>query len=270
MIPKVVFQTWYRKDMIPESFQTIIKKNREINPEFEFEMFDDDEVEQFFRRYEKDLPVHIVTAYHRINPRFGPCRADIFRYAIIYVKGGIYMDIKVRCIVPFQDWINFEEDRAVFSYWSIPHQISVLKNRFGELQNWFLVFRPKDPRLWQLLQSITNTILRKEGVHVGGKNDILHLTGPIIFTKNMETALDPAKGDRLVLSRQFLDYGGFFHQKLLGKEHYVYYYEPLLLRLFSTHRTMPYRQILSWREMTSSSSSFLLRYVPPGLYWRSN
>ena len=32
-------------------------------------------------------------------------KADIFRYAIIYMKGGLYVDIDVTPIAPFNAWL---------------------------------------------------------------------------------------------------------------------------------------------------------------------
>lgn len=39
----------------------------------------------------------VLQAYQTIHPEYGPARADFFRYCIMYLKGGVYVDMKSEC-----------------------------------------------------------------------------------------------------------------------------------------------------------------------------
>jgi mannosyltransferase OCH1-like enzyme len=89
LIPNVVYQTWIN-NLFGKTHADGIKKFRSLNPELEFNLYD-----------AHDLDVYMQNSYgsHQIyqvykNTKFGPMKADIFRYCILYEKGGYYFDIK--------------------------------------------------------------------------------------------------------------------------------------------------------------------------------
>jgi len=106
----------------------------DMNPEFEYHWFDDDDmdrfVERFFPEYESD--------YRRLYS--GAARADLFRYMVIQQWGGIYFDMDTKSRYPFREW--GDSKRPFYSVemitgtggapWFGPHQ-------------WGLLLRPKHP-----------------------------------------------------------------------------------------------------------------------------
>ena len=50
----------------------------------------------------------MLNIYNSIDESYGPCRADLFRYLILYDKGGIYLDIDTICV---KNWKYIEITR---------------------------------------------------------------------------------------------------------------------------------------------------------------
>jgi mannosyltransferase OCH1-like enzyme len=95
-IPLNIFQTWYTKDLSPQMKQKIeILKNE--NPEFTHYIFDDNDCEIFIK---ENFSSDVLYAYNKLIP--GAYKADLWRYCILYVHGGIYLDIKYECIDGFK------------------------------------------------------------------------------------------------------------------------------------------------------------------------
>ena len=102
-IPKYIFQTITNKKDINDDIQKNIDYLRAKNPEYKYVLFDENDRIDFIKKnYNKD----ILDTYLLINPNYGPARADLFRYLLMYKYGGIYLDIKSSCNTPFSDIIK--------------------------------------------------------------------------------------------------------------------------------------------------------------------
>ena len=70
-----------------------MKENAEIlqeqNPEFKYYLYDDDMCKEFIKDNFDD---EILYTFNKLKP--GAYKADLWRYCILYIKGGIYLDIK--------------------------------------------------------------------------------------------------------------------------------------------------------------------------------
>jgi mannosyltransferase OCH1-like enzyme len=87
-IPANIFQTWESKRLPPLMFNAI-KKIRRYNPRFNYHLYDDNECREFItNNFDND----VLNAYDTLIP--GAYKADLWRYCILYKKGGIYLDIK--------------------------------------------------------------------------------------------------------------------------------------------------------------------------------
>ena len=91
-IPLHVYQTWSTKQLPPKMKQCV-DLLASANPQFQFSLFDDDECADFIRNnFEED----VYQAYQTLVP--GAFKADLWRYCVLYINGGIYLDIKYRCV----------------------------------------------------------------------------------------------------------------------------------------------------------------------------
>jgi mannosyltransferase OCH1-like enzyme len=88
VIPKHVFQTWHTYD-IPKTIKEGMISLRKKNPGFEYHFFDDNDCRHFIKKY---FGNRVLNAYNTLIP--GAYKADLWRYCVMYIKGGIYLDIK--------------------------------------------------------------------------------------------------------------------------------------------------------------------------------
>jgi hypothetical protein len=91
-IPLHIYQTWHSKYDLPEKMRECKETLHRQNPEFVHYLFDDNDCRKFIKdNYSDD----VVKAYDSLIP--GAYKADLWRYCILYKKGGVYMDIKFKC-----------------------------------------------------------------------------------------------------------------------------------------------------------------------------
>lgn len=89
--PKVIYQTFHDKSLVPQKVSDQFKK---FAPDYRRVLWDDDECHAFIHRhFGRDVA-------RRFTELQGCFRADLFRYCVLYVNGGIYMDIKTELIRP--------------------------------------------------------------------------------------------------------------------------------------------------------------------------
>jgi hypothetical protein len=89
-----LFQTFYNKSKIPNDVYENIKK---YAPEYEHIILDDNDLNIFFQTYYTDI---VLDAFNRLN---GAHKADLARYCLLYIYGGVYMDIKTELIKPLSE-----------------------------------------------------------------------------------------------------------------------------------------------------------------------
>mgnify|MGYP002652111451 FL=1 len=79
------------------------------NPDYSYQLFDDNEVRIFL---EQEFPPKYLKAYDRLT--IGAAKADFFRYAILYKKGGVYLDVDSGMTKPLKYLIK-PDDSAILS-----------------------------------------------------------------------------------------------------------------------------------------------------------
>jgi len=124
-IPRRVFQTWHTHDL-PPRMRACVDRLREQHPGWEFALYDDQECRDFLVAH---FDVDVVAAYDRLIP--GAFRADLWRYCVLWVYGGVYLDIKYECVGGFRlddlvvggcwcgcrkdVWVHEDDDRLVYT-----------------------------------------------------------------------------------------------------------------------------------------------------------
>ena len=90
-IPLHIYQTWH-SNQLPKYMQECVDKLKKDNPEFEYHFYDDNQCREYIKdNFNKD----VLHAFDKLIP--GAFKADLWRYCILYKKGGIYVDIKYQC-----------------------------------------------------------------------------------------------------------------------------------------------------------------------------
>ena len=108
LVPKNVFQTYVQKDLIPEFVYENIKK---FSKGYQHFLFDDNDAKVFL---EQHFQKPVLDTFEKLN---GAHKADLLRYALLFVMGGVYVDIKTEPLVPF-DYL-FNESHTVYTSLSI-------------------------------------------------------------------------------------------------------------------------------------------------------
>ena len=106
IIPKKIFQTWEVKgDKISSEMQDIIDSWKKFNPGYEFHFYDKEDREIFIKN---NFSKKIYDAYCRILP--GAYKADLWRYCVLYIYGGIYVDIDSLCMNKLDNFLYHDTE----------------------------------------------------------------------------------------------------------------------------------------------------------------
>jgi len=222
VIPRVIHQTFMSKNLPPE-LQANVDSLRKLNPGWEHELHDDHDIEAFIR--ESYGPV-VLDYYQRINPRYGAARADLFRYLLLYKRGGVYLDIKSTCTRPLDELLQPGE-RYILAHWR--NQPGELHEGFGiqekevahiaggEFQQWHIVAAPGHPFLRAVLETVLRNIDNyRPWLHGTGGIGVLRLTGPLAYTLAIHPLLATAPHRLLPnetdLGLQYSVYGKGLHR----------------------------------------------------------
>jgi mannosyltransferase OCH1-like enzyme len=96
IIPLKIYQTWHSKEL-PPIMNNCINEIKFLNPEFEHYLFDDNECKEFIKN---NFPESVLYAYNKLIPQ--AFKSDLWRYCVLYINGGIYLDVKFRCVNGFK------------------------------------------------------------------------------------------------------------------------------------------------------------------------
>jgi mannosyltransferase OCH1-like enzyme len=184
-IPNQVFQTWINCKFGRRHSQQL-KKFREMNSDYSFYFFDEVEINNYMDEFYGDHPINNIFK----SAQFGPLKTDIWRYCILYERGGVYCDIGKALSVPLNSLIP-PLASAVLSYErnNIPQGVSLAKNVNMQYEdklviNWAMMFCPNHPLLAMIIDGIVEKYpFYKNRVSSNAKHDILRFTGPIHLTE---------------------------------------------------------------------------------------
>jgi mannosyltransferase OCH1-like enzyme len=165
IIPLKIYQTWYTKDL-PEILQTTVNKLKEQNPEFEFYLYDDNDCREFIQMHFDDT---IVNAFDSLIP--GAYKADLFRYCVLFIQGGIYIDIKYYGIHGFKFISLTDKEYLVYD---------IVSSGRG-IYNALMICKAGNPFLKRAIdQIVENVSKRYYGIST------LDPTGPLLLKKIIE------------------------------------------------------------------------------------
>jgi hypothetical protein len=169
-VPKLVHQTWETKDL-PPAMKATVDYNKAQNPEFEFILYDDQDRIKFI---ETHFDKSVVMAYHTLVP--GAYRADLFRYCVLYVLGGIYMDMRFKCTEGFR-LADIAEPQYVrdIAHWGK-----------DAVYNGVIVSNPKNKTLFDCIMKI---VKHCEDCYYG--SNPLCITGPVLLGNYVKEELSP-------------------------------------------------------------------------------
>jgi len=173
-IPRNIFQTWKTKEMSTD-FENLTLTWRYNNPNYAYFLYDNNDCEEFIKKH---FEPKVYKAYCRIIP--GAFKADLWRYCILYIYGGVYIDIDTICLG------NIDSLLDEYIEFMTPIDLNNCP-RIGtyNLFNAFIASIPKHPIL---LDCINRIIFNVENNIIPFSN--LDLTGPGVLGKSTNTFLN--------------------------------------------------------------------------------
>ena len=162
-IPLNIYQTWHTLDL-PPYMKLTVEKLKMDNPEFKHYLYDDTMCREFIKN---NFDSNVLEAFDTLKP--GAFKADLWRCCILYINGGIYLDIKFVCKQGFKLSMLTHKEYFVRDY---PNE-----RKFGIYQA-LMVNLPKNQILWKSIYLIVNNV----------KNNFygispLDITGPHMMNK---------------------------------------------------------------------------------------
>lgn len=228
-IPKVIYQTYTSLDDVhPDILKCSRNKIQKLNPDYQYEFYSNNDIKKYIRdNWGEDM----LSVYNSIDPSYGPARADLFRYMILYDRGGIYLDIKSSCKKKFDDVIGENDELILCNWGDITPWADHLSYEDGEFINWFIACKPKHPLMKQVIDNIVEKIkkTKKNRTVLRGKTDVLFLTGPVLFTKTLLPELVNYDNVKIYSDYRYIGlvYSCENHIKLF-KNHYTKNFKPII------------------------------------------
>lgn len=254
-IELIIHQTYYT-DVLPQEIQNNIAELKRLNPDYKYKLWLDGDIEAFIRQEYGEV---ILQYYHRINPKYGAARADLFRYLLLYKQGGVYLDLKSTITKPLSEVLN-PSDQYIIAHWDNrpgeQHEGRGIEDYQdlhewlprGEYIQWFLAGRSCSPQLYAvILRILYNIDTYNPYLNTIGAPATMRTTGPIAYSHALiQSGTD--KQSRLVELGDFgLVYSiyeqdeatAFAHKNLYAKDKTSYeaLTEPLIT---------PKHRIMSW------------------------
>lgn len=147
VIPLTIYQTWYTKNLSP-SMQKNLDNIKQQNPEFRYELYDDNECREFIRIH---FSSYVLKAYDTLIP--GAYKADLWRYCVLYKNGGMYMDVKLSCINGFKLIELCETEHYVLDKYDF--------NIPTPIYNALMVCKKNNPFLLEAIYKVVKNVERK-------------------------------------------------------------------------------------------------------------
>ena len=157
-VPRILHQTW-KTEEIPRAYSAFVESVRAHHPDWDYRLWTDAANLRFI---EAQFPWFLDTflAYrHDIE------RADAVRYFLLYQYGGLYADLDMECLRPFDELI--QGDAVHFSLEAGPTIVQTV------ISNAFMAAPPRHPFFHALIRDLAN--LRGRDVTFG---DVFRNTGP--------------------------------------------------------------------------------------------
>ena len=193
VIPLDIYQTWSTKDL-PAKMRERVELIKAQNPRFTHHLYDDNDCREFIQTHFKQ---DVLDAYDRLIP--GAYKADLWRLCVLFINGGIYMDIKFCCVNGFKlieltESEHFVKDRPhnsiynalmvckkgnIFLYKSIRQIVENVKNKYyGETP-----LSPTGPKMLGAVMFNNKLGVNLDMIHYDGGGYIIYKNVFVISTE---------------------------------------------------------------------------------------
>lgn len=180
-VPRVLHQTWKTND-IPQELTSYLATWKQYNPDWEFRFWNDTQglalIEQHYPWFYK----------HIGKFKSGVEKADIMRYFILYHHGGVYADLDMECLRPWEPLLRRHDEGFQCVLGAEPHQHAQKQGSRNMLVCNAMMFSVAGHPFWE---EVFNKLLDRVpelGNAVGGEwVSPVDTTGPVMLTELYES-----------------------------------------------------------------------------------
>jgi len=177
-IPLDIWQTYRSRDMPREA-----EKCRQTwvhQKQTRYHFMDDPEIEQFIRKNFEDS-----VYFTFVNLPLGVMRADMWRYCVLYVSGGIYADVDAKLLRPITDWDIHPSDQIIIGLEDDVH-----------FCQWTIASVAGHPILKMVIEMIVNEC--SNGIDLSDEHFVHKYTGPGIWTRAINKVVGLPEGQQAI------------------------------------------------------------------------
>jgi hypothetical protein len=197
-IPLKIWQTWETKEL-PPKMNECVNKLKSQHPNFEHHLYDANDRYEFIKN---NFPYEVVLAYEALIP--GAYKADLWRYCILYIHGGIYIDIKMEFMDKYT-LFNFIDKE----YLTFDGDILIDNKKYCSICNGFMILKKNNINILKCILNIVSNVSKLfygstpwdiTGPRLVGRNFLIKLYSDDIelyFSK--ESIIKTCKGNHNVL-----------------------------------------------------------------------
>lgn len=208
-IPGILYQS-SESALMGNTHYRELQRFRDLNPDVRFQFFDRRRRDGYMRGFWRGHP--LLEIYEKAL--IGPIKADLFRYCILWQRGGMYCDIKSRFIVPLRELLHPRAEVVVayenrFANVAPPASVMPVSQHPERLAlQWALLVAPGHPVLANVLDGIVRQAKAIQGVCLEDPQAaICRFTGPGRYTQVLWSWLATA-GDLTGLQQVGIDFEG--------------------------------------------------------------
>lgn len=162
-IPKIIWQT-YKSHGVSAVAQSCINTWRRINPDWRHEFLDDDGITEFVRGNCMAEELEVFSGLP-----LGVMKADFWRYAVLYKRGGVYADIDTSCQIRAELWANGSKGL-----------VTGVEDTNSLFCQWVIAAEPGHPALRRAMDLIVERA--GDGIDTGYPDFVHYHTGPGLWT----------------------------------------------------------------------------------------
>ena len=159
-IPKRIYQTMNTTLTNQDRYKFSVQAWKQLNPEYEYYFFDATGRRELLKTY---FDANVCAAYDMLLP--GAYQADLFRYCLLYVHGGCYVDSQTQPFISLREVIAPDTE-----------MVSALDVKPYGIWNGFLCTAPEHPAIKLAIDQTVKNILDQKNF-----KSPLRLTGPLLL-----------------------------------------------------------------------------------------
>jgi hypothetical protein len=122
-IEKNIHQIWCGPHPLPEKFNHKVLSWKKLNPEFNYKLWTNNELQSTFPEEYKSL----VGNPRIVNINTYVIASDFFRFKIVNTFGGMYFDVDLGCVTPINEWSIPD-----YNFWGVKYAHCLVSASFGE------------------------------------------------------------------------------------------------------------------------------------------